>query len=135
MAKKNEQAKQTNWVFLPVHKTRIIQELERAILISVDYDRSTILPKVFKRMKETKDYIYFSLPQDFNANIRVSKYDEKSRRYVKTDYATSVKNLKEGGLDKPFVEDEEFDKSVDEQIEEEVGKNVQLVETDDNLPF
>ena len=80
---KTEQS-QNNWVFLPVHKTRIIKELPKAILLSVDYNVSTILPKVFKRGKEDKDYMYFSLPQDFKVNIRVATQNAKTRRYEHT---------------------------------------------------
>ena len=113
---------QNNWVFLPVHKTRIIKELDKAILIKVDFDRSTILPKVFKREKETKDYIYYSLPKDFNANIRVTHYDESIRRYVHKDMSISVQKLvDECGLDKPY-------KDVETEIEEEVGESVEPVE-------
>ena len=113
---------QTNWVFLPVHKSRVIKELERATLILVDFDRSTILPKVFRRVKETKDFIYYSLPKDFNANIRVSVKNEKTRRYEHQDYAISVMKLvDECGLDKPYQD-------VETEVEEEVGNSVEPVE-------
>ena len=117
-----KRTKQNNWVFLPVHKSRIISELSRAILLKVDFDRSTILPKVFKREKETKDYIYFSLPKDFNANIRVSYKNEETRRYEHRDMTIGVQKLvDECGLDKPY-------KDVEEEIEEEVGESVVPVE-------
>ena len=130
MAKKTTETKPTNndnWVFVPVHKSRILRTLDKAILLKVDYDRSTILPLVFKRVKETKDYIFFSLPQDFNANIRVSVQNEKTRRYEHKDYAINVqKLLDECGLDKPF-------KELETELGEFVGENAQPVE--DDLPF
>lgn len=117
-----ERTEQNNWVFLPVHKSRIIKELDRATLIVVDFDRSTILPKVFRRAKETKDYIFYSLPKDFNANIRVSVRNEETRRYEHKDYSISVEKLvDECGLDKSY-------KDVEEEIEEEVGNSVVPVE-------
>lgn len=126
MAKKNEQ-NQTNWVFLPVHKTRVLKELANATLILVDVDRTTILPKVFRRVKETKDFIFYSLPQDFKINIRVSVRNEKTRRYEHTDALYPVVEMvEELGLDKPY-------KDVETEIEEEVGKSVEP--QDDELPF
>lgn len=117
-----ERTEQNNWVFLPVHKSRIIKELDKATLIVVDFDRSTILPKVFRRAKETKDYIYYSLPKDFNANIRVSVRNEETRRYEHKDFSISVQALvDECGLDKPY-------KDVEEEIQEEVGDSVVPVE-------
>ncbi len=115
---KNEQ--QTNWIFLPVHKTRILRELDRATLFVVDYDTSTILPKVFRRAKETKDFVYYSLPKDFKANIRVSHKD--GMKYVHKDIAIDVESLvNEYGLDKPY-------KDVETEIEESVGESVEPVD-------
>ena len=135
MANKAEQQTQKQWYLIVVNKTRIIKELENAILIKMDFDRSTILPKVFKRMKETKDFIYFSLPEDFNANVRVSVRNEKTRRYEHRDYSVSVKDLKEGGLDKPIKENEDDVPANElEKAEEEfVGENATPAE--DDLPF
>lgn len=108
------------WVFVPVHKTRVIKYLEKAILISVDFDRSTILPKVFKRTKEDKEYIYFSLPKDFSANIRISVRNPQTRRYEHKDYTIPVAELKECGLDKPMkdVETEEEQEFVGDNLVE-----------------
>lgn len=63
---------QTNWVFLPVHKSRVIKDEEKYVLIEITDATSTILPKVFKRKKETEDMMFFSLPKDFNINIRTA---------------------------------------------------------------
>ena len=115
MEKKIEQ--QNNWVFLPVHKQRIIKQLGKATLIKVDFDRSTILPLVFKRSKETEQHIYYSLPKDFNANIRVSQFNETTRRYEHKDYSVSIKELENCGLDKPL--------ELDEDVEVAVGMNVE----------
>lgn len=113
---------QNNWVFLPVHKTRIIKELDKATLVLVDFDRTTILPKVFRRAKETKDYIFYSLPKDFNANIRISVQNKTTRKYEHKDMSISVQKLvEECGLDKPY-------KDVEEEIEEEVGNSVEPVD-------
>ena len=76
---------------------------------------------MFKRAKETKDYVYYSLPKDFNANIRVSIRNEETRRYEHKDYSISVqKLLDECELDKPY-------KDVETEIEE-VGESVEPVE-------
>ena len=120
MAKKKTE--QVNWVFLPVHKTRILKELGKATLLIVDDNVTTILPKVFRRTKENDDYIFYSLPQDFKVNIRVSTQNPKSRRFEHTDTLYPVTKLDECGLDKPYVD-----------IEVEVGKSVEPV--NDELPF
>lgn len=74
------ETKQTNtqWVFLPIHKSRIIKEGETYVLVKCCKDTTTILPKVFKRKKESEECIYFSLPSNFQINARCSKLvDEK----------------------------------------------------------
>lgn len=115
-----EKTLQNDWVFLPVHKTRIIKELDKATLIMVEFDRTLILPKVFKRAKETTDFIYYSLPQDFTANIRVSVRNEKTRRYEHKDYVLPIQKVAdECGLDKPYRDAEvEVQKSVGESVED-----------------
>lgn len=123
MKKKIEQ---TNWVFLPVHKTRILKQLGKANLILVDFNVTTILPNVFKRVKETKDFIFYSLPANFKVSIRVSTKNEKTRRYEHNDMEYPISKLEECGLDKPY-------KDVEVEIEEEVGNSVEPV--DDGLPF
>lgn len=125
MEKKTEQ---TNWVFLPVHKTRIIKELDKATLIVVDDFISTILPKVFRRAKESDTYIYYSLPASFKANIRISIKNEKTRRYEHKDKLYSLEEFMSiVNLNDPYRENE-----VD--IEEKVGECVEPVK-DDGLPF
>lgn len=114
------QEMQNNWVFLPVHKSRIVKELDKATLILVDWDRTIIIPSVFKRTKETKDFIYYSLPQDFNANIRVS--EKVGKKYEHHDYSLSISKVAdECGLDKPY-------KDVEVEVEQSVGENIELVE-------
>lgn len=124
MAKKATE--QNNWVFLPVHKSRIIKELGKATLISVDDNVSTILPKVFRRAKETDTHIFYSLPKDFKVNIRVSTRNEKSRKYEHTDTLYPISKLDECSLDKPYQD-------VETEIQEKVGENVEIA--DDDLPF
>lgn len=117
-----ERTEQNNWVFLPVHKTRIIKELDKATLIMVEFDRTIILPKVFRRAKETEDYIYYSLPQDFMANVRISVKNEKTRRYEHKDYTMPIqKVVDECGLDKSYKDSEV-------EVEEQVGLSVEDVE-------
>lgn len=122
-----EQKMEQNWVFLPVHKSRIIKELDKATLIVVDDFSSTILPKVFRRAKESDTYIYYSLPATFQANIRISMKNEKSRRYEHKDKLYPINEFMEiVNLNEPY-RDNEID------IEEKVGENVEPVE--DKLPF
>ena len=119
---------ENNWVFLPVHKTRILKQLGKANLILVDFNVTTILPNVFKRVKETKDFIFYSLPADFKVSIRVSTRNPQTRRYEHNDMEYPVTKLQDCGMDKPYVEYVQ-----DVEIQEEVGNNVEPVE--DKLPF
>lgn len=89
MAKTNN----SNWVFLPVHKSRIIKNEEKYLLLKIDDNKSTILPKVFKRAKESDTMIYFSLPNDFEINVRVSKYDEFDDTYSYTDKVHKIEQV------------------------------------------
>ena len=61
-----------NWVLVPVSKDRVIKTLDKAVLIRIDYDHSTILPLRFKRKTEHEDMMFFSLPKDFKYNIRTT---------------------------------------------------------------
>ena len=113
-------------VFLPVHKSRILKQLGKANLILVDFNVTTILPNVFKRVKETKDFIFYSLPANFKVSIRVSTRNPQTRRYEHNDMEYPITKLEECGLDKPYVD-------VEQEIQEEVGNSVEPV--DDKLPF
>lgn len=114
------QEMQNNWVFLPVHKTRIVKELDKATLILVEWDRTLLLPRAFKRAKETKDFIYYSLPQDFNANIRVS--EKVGMKYEHHDYSLPISKVAdECGLDKPY-------RDIEKEVEQAVGESVEPVE-------
>lgn len=117
---------ENGWVFLPVHKSRIIKELDKATLLLIDANVTTILPKVFRRAKETEDYIYYSLPQDFQVSIRVSFQDPKSRKYSHTDKEYPVSKLTECSLDKKYIDETA-------EVEKEVGNSVEP--QSDELPF
>lgn len=80
----------SNWVFVPVHKTRIIKELEKAFLIQIDENVSTILPKVFLRKKQTETHLFFSIPADFNIGVRYSTYNMDKKRYEHKDVLKSI---------------------------------------------
>lgn len=98
----------TKWVFLALNKTRIIKELERAYLINLG-GKSTILPKVFKRTKESETHIYFSLPENFRINVRYTYFNQEAQTWDYKDidfsineFETNVISLKE--LGKEIVE-------------------------------
>lgn len=80
-----EKNQTTKWVFVPVHKTRVIKDLDKAVLIAVSENHSTILPKVFKRKKESDTHIYFSLPENFVMNLRESVYNKELNKYINVD--------------------------------------------------
>lgn len=97
------------WVFVVVHKERIIKELDKAYLINLG-GKSTILPKVFKRTKEHEEKIFFSLPQDFRINVRYSvyvpethSYDEKDIEYSLQEFDENVISIKD--IAKPIPTD------------------------------
>lgn len=77
------------WTFVPVHKSRIIKELERSYLLNTGSDvldsQSVILPKVFKRTKESKTHIFFSLPNDIKLSVRHNYYNDEKKCYMNED--------------------------------------------------
>lgn len=81
-----------NWVFVPVHKTRLLRTYDKCILIKISDTETCILPLVFKRVKENEEHLFFSLPKDFNLEIRTSKWDEKTRHYESTDKLVAIKD-------------------------------------------
>lgn len=86
--------KTTNkWNFLPVHKTRIIKDTEKYQLIRVDALTSTILPKCFKRAKENEECVFYSLPQDFQINMRTSVHDEFDNSWSYTDKLYALEKI------------------------------------------
>lgn len=80
----------TNWVFVPVHKSRVIKVLEKAIIVAIEENVSTILPRVFMRKKETETHIFFSVPADFNINVRYETYDMNTKKYGHRDVLKSI---------------------------------------------
>lgn len=81
---KSEQ--KSNWVFIPVHKSRVIKGTDKYYLLNLKSDEtysvSTIINAIFKRVKETDDMIYFSVPKNFRFNIRKSFYSEQENDFV-----------------------------------------------------
>lgn len=105
----NTKQNNSNWVFVPVHKSRIIKELDRAILIKYgikDNGVSTILPKVFKRVKETETHMFFSLPIDFKINVRVNSYCEETKQYTNEDTLLDLKFVDLKVLSQELKQDE-----------------------------
>ena len=97
----------TNWSFLPIHKSRIIRDNEKYQLIKIDDEYSTVLPKVFKRKKESDTHIYYSLPQDMVINIRKRFYSDIEECWQHSDKSVNL---------------ETFMKFVDKKLDKEIAK-------------
>lgn len=88
-----KEVKETKWVFVPVHKSRILKDVSLPekknkgyVLIQLgsnkDEEKSCILGKVFQRKKETETHIFFSIPSDYKINVRTTRYDESEHKFV-----------------------------------------------------
>lgn len=83
---------QTNWVFIPVKKTHILKRTDKYVLFDVDGVASGIINAVFLRKKETEDFVFFSVPADYEVNCRVRE-QINGRWQTTTEYHIKAVNL------------------------------------------
>lgn len=82
-----QQTEETLWLFVKVHKNRIIKTADDYTIIKLlgNSGYSSILSNKFRRKKEGEDCIYFSIPSTFVMNARKSVYDVEKKQYVIAD--------------------------------------------------
>lgn len=78
------------WVFIPVMKENIIKRTPTYVLIDVDGTASGIISAKFLRKKETDDFVFFSIPEDYEINCRVREYDGSKWQVVKEHIVKAV---------------------------------------------
>lgn len=75
-------------------KENIIKRTPTYVLFDVDGTASGIISAKFLRKKETEDFVFFSVPEDYEITCRVREYDG-SRWQVVKEYVTKAKDIKE----------------------------------------
>ena len=66
-----ENQEKKEWVFLPLLKAHILKRTDTFVLFDVDGIASGIVSAKFLRKKETDDYVFLSVPADYEINVRV----------------------------------------------------------------
>lgn len=88
----------SKWIFLAVHKERIVASKDGYTIFKVGVksivddlelgrlvDRTAILSNKFRKAKEGKYHIYFSIPETFVIPARLSEKNESTGRYDLVD--------------------------------------------------
>lgn len=115
----------TKWLFLAIHKDRIIKDNEDYLIFKVgEDDYSAIISNKFRRKKEGAFHLYFSIPENFVAKARLTAYNKELKRYdvVKERTLTAWQLVKKVNEDNKFLPHEPTTEEKDEIA-------------DDNLPF
>ena len=101
-----ENQEKKEWVFLPLLKAHILKRTDTFVLFDVDGIASGIVSAKFLRKKETDDYVFLSVPADYEINVRVreknlytGKWETKMDMSIKAvelaeKIRTSGKNVK-----------------------------------------
>jgi hypothetical protein len=115
----------TKWLFLAVHKDRIIKDNEGYLIFKVrEDDYSVIISNKFRRKKEGEFHLYFSIPENFVAKARLTAYNKELKRYdvVEEKTLTAWQLVKMVNEDNKFLPHEPTAEEKDEIA-------------DDKLPF
>ncbi len=118
-------SKETKWLFLAVHKDRIIKDNEGYLIFKVsEADYSAIISNKFRRKKEGEFHLYFSIPENFVAKARLTAYNKELKRYdvVEEKTLTAWQLVKMVNEDNKFLPHEPTAEEKDEIA-------------DDKLPF
>lgn len=70
-----EERKESQWIFIPLLKNHILKRTDQYVLFDVDGIASGIINAKFLRKKETEDYVFMSVPADYEVNVRVREKD------------------------------------------------------------
>ena len=115
----------TKWLFLAVHKDRIIKDNEGYLIFKVsEDDYSAIISNKFRRKKEGEFHLYFSIPENFVAKARLTLYNKELKRYdvIEEKTLTAWQLVKMVNEDNKFLPHEPTAEEKDEIA-------------NDNLPF
>ena len=58
------------WVFVPVKKVNLLKRTEDYVLFLIGENTTAIVSSKFVRQKESDDFIYISLPDDYSVSTR-----------------------------------------------------------------
>ena len=91
--KTNQEKRETReWVFIPLLKKHILKRTDTYILFDVDGVASGIISAKFLRKKETEDFIFLSVPADYEVNCNVRDFVDGSWKTINT-YKVPAVNL------------------------------------------
>ena len=92
----NQERKETEWIFIPLLKAHILKRTEKYVLFDVDGIASGIVNAKFLRKKETEDYVFLSVPADYEINVRVREKNLTTGKWETTmDMSVKAKDLAE----------------------------------------
>ena len=76
-------------------KENIIKRTPTYVLLDVDGTASGIISAKFLRKKENDDFVFFSIPEDYEINCRVREYREGSGWQVVNEHIVKAVDIKE----------------------------------------
>lgn len=114
-----ENKSKQQWVFVPLMKKHIIKRTDSYVLFSVNEKASAIVSAKFVRAKESEEFIYLSLPEDYEVSWRVNAQAKNNKWVVVNSGKMSTKELREKVL--------AHNKDEEEQDE--------VLDTTDDAPF
>lgn len=115
----------TKWLFLAIHKDRIIKDNEGYLIFKVEVDGvdySAIISNKFRRKKEGEFHLYFSIPENFVAKARLTAYNKELKRYdvVEEKTLTAWQLVKKVNEDNKFLPHEPTAEEKDEIAEDKL---------------
>lgn len=91
-----ENQERKEWVFIPLLKNHILKRTDAYILFDVDGIASGIISAKFLRKKETDDYVFLSVPAEYEVNVRVREKNLKTGKWeTKMDMSIKAEELVE----------------------------------------
>lgn len=88
-----ENERKNLWVLLPIFKSNVLKKTEKYVLFDVDGSASAIINAKFLRKKEHDNYIFVSIPANFEITCRVKEYKQGKGYQVVKEYVVTAENL------------------------------------------
>lgn len=96
------------WVFVPVKKVNLLKRTEDYVLFLIGENTTAIVSSKFVRQKESEDFIYISLPNDYSVSCRQTGLVD-GKWQTKQNFNITPQSLKkrENAYTKPVEVEEE----------------------------
>ena len=115
----------------------MIKTTEKYVLFQVGNSISSIVSSKFKRTKESNDFIYLSVPENYKFGIKETRYNEETKKWETTNQRDLSANSMRKYLNY-FDEDEVQDNEWSDIFPKKSNGNTDLDAVDlpdDDLPF